>query len=86
MIEEGYVNELVSKIQTMRKDSGFEVTDRISVTLGGNAKLAAILEKNKAEVARIVLADEIHCVDADENGKSWSINDEKATISLQKTK
>ena len=86
LIEEGYVNELISKIQTMRKDSGFEVTDRISVTLGGNAKLAAILEKNKDEVSRIVLADEILCVEADENGKSWSINDEKATISLQKTK
>ncbi|MBO5653347.1 MAG: hypothetical protein J6S44_03945, partial [Clostridia bacterium] len=82
----GYVNELVSKIQTMRKDSGFEVTDRICVTLGGNAKLAAILEKNKDEVSRIVLADEILCVEADENGKSWSINDEKATISLQKSK
>ena len=86
LIEEGYVNELVSKIQTMRKDSGFEVTDRISVTLGGNAKLAAILEKNKDEVSRIVLADEILCVEADEKGKSWSINDEKATISLQKTR
>ncbi len=86
LIEEGYVNELVSKIQTMRKDSGFEVTDRITVTLGGNEKLSAIMEKNREEISRIVLADALLSVENDPEGKSWSINDEKATISLQKTK
>ena len=86
LIEEGYVNELVSKIQTMRKDSGFEVTDRITVTLGGNARLSAIMERNSEEISRIVLADALLSADNDPAGKSWSINDEKATISLQKTR
>ena len=85
LIEEGYVNELVSKIQTMRKDSGFEVTDRITVTLGGNARLSAIMERNSEEISRIVLADALLSADNDPAGKSWSINDEKATISLQKS-
>ena len=83
LIEEGYVNELVSKIQTMRKESGFEVTDRIHVTLGGNAKLAAIMQKNEAEIAAVVLADSFTYVD-EADGKSWSINDEKAVIALER--
>ena len=83
LIEEGYVNELISKIQTMRKENGYEVTDRISVTLAGNEKLAAIMQKNEAEIAKVVLADSFTYADSAE-GKSWSINDEKATILLQK--
>jgi isoleucyl-tRNA synthetase len=83
LIEEGYVNELVSKIQTMRKESGFEVTDRIHVTLGGNAKLAAIMQKNEAEIGRIVLAESFTYAEA-VDGKAWTINDEKATILLKK--
>ena len=83
LIEEGYVNELVSKIQTMRKENGYEVTDRIHVTLAGNAKLAAIMQKNEAEIAKIVLADSFTYADTAE-GKSWTINDEKAILLLKK--
>ena len=83
LIEEGYVNELISKIQTMRKESGFEVTDRIAVALGGNEKLAAILKKNEATVAAVVLADRFDYTDGAE-GKSWQINDEKATLSVMR--
>jgi len=81
LIEEGYVNELISKIQTMRKENGYDVTDRIRVTLGGNARLAAIMQKNEAQIAGVVLAESFTYTDEAE-GKAWSINDEKATIAL----
>ena len=83
LVEEGYVNELVSKIQTMRKENGYEVTDRIHVTLAGNEKLAAIMKKNEAEIAAIVLADSFTYA-ASSDGKAWTINDEKAVLLLQK--
>ena len=83
LLEEGYVNELVSKIQTMRKENGYEVTDRIHVTLAGNEKLAAIMQKNEAEIASVVLAEGFTYADTAE-GKEWAINDERATLLLKK--
>ena len=83
LIEEGYVNELVSKIQTMRKENGYEVTDRIHVTLAGNEKLAAIMQRNEKEIASVVLANGFAYADAAE-GKEWAINDERATLLLKK--
>ena len=83
LIEEGYVNELISKIQTMRKENGYDVTDRIRVTLGGNEKLAAIMQKNEETIAKVTLAESFTYADS-ADGKAWSINDEKATIALQK--
>ncbi len=83
LIEEGYVNELVSKIQTMRKENGYEVTDRIHVTLAGNAKLAAIMQKNEEEIGKIVLSESFTYAD-EADGKSWTINDEKAILFLKK--
>ncbi|MBP3437239.1 MAG: isoleucine--tRNA ligase [Clostridia bacterium] len=83
LIEEGFVNELVSKIQTMRKDSGFEVTDRIIVSIAGNARLAKIATDNKEEICRIVLANDI-LTESVEGGKEWNINGENAVISVSK--
>ena len=82
LIEEGFVKELISKIQTMRKDSDFNVTDRINVTLSGNEKLAAIAVKNFETIAAVVLADSITSGDPGENAKEWDINGEKVVISV----
>ncbi len=83
LLEEGFVNELVSKIQTMRKDSGFEVTDRIVISLSGDEKLVAIAKRNEAEIAKTVLADALEIAE-DENGKKWNINGLSAVISVRK--
>ena len=83
LIEEGFVREIVSKIQTMRKDSGFEVMDRITVHLGGNDKLAEIAAKNEAEISKIVLSDSI-VNDGAAGGKEWDMGGEKLTIAVEK--
>ncbi|MBQ3888606.1 MAG: isoleucine--tRNA ligase, partial [Clostridia bacterium] len=82
LVEEGYVNELISKIQTMRKDSGFEVTDRIDVTLTGNDKLFAVAEKNRDAIATVVLADSITAGGTAGHVKEWDINGERVTIGV----
>ncbi len=84
LIEEGFVNELISKLQNMRKDSGFEVTDRIRVGIADNDRLSDILRRNEAAVSRQVLAVEITYGHVTENKKSWTLNGEKATLSVEK--
>ncbi|MBQ1537135.1 MAG: isoleucine--tRNA ligase, partial [Ruminococcus sp.] len=81
--EEGFVRELISKIQTMRKDSGFEVMDHITVTLAGNEKLSALAERNKDTICHDVLAVSINSA-ASAEGKDWDINGEKVTIAVAK--
>ncbi|MGN0633809.1 MAG: isoleucine--tRNA ligase, partial [Oscillospiraceae bacterium] len=81
LIEEGFVRELISKIQTMRKDSGFEVMDHIVVTLAGNEKLSQIAERNKETISHDVLAENIISADS-ADGKEWDINGEKVTIAV----
>jgi len=83
LIEEGFVRELISKIQTMRKDSGFEVLDRIIVFHSGSDKIADIFEKNSADIKRDVLADEIRSGEG-QFSKEWNINGEKVVLSVQK--
>lgn len=83
LIEEGFVYEIISKIQTMRKDAGFEVMDHIRVYSDGNEKIAAIMEKNQTAIADKVLAEDIRKGTA-ENAKEWSINGEKVTLSVEK--
>lgn len=83
LIEEGFVRELISKVQTMRKENGFEVTDHIIVCLAGNDKLRAIVEKNEAFFKRVVLADEIDYSAADGAAKEWNINGEKVTLAVK---
>ena len=84
LVEEGYVYELISKIQTMRKESGFEVMDHIRVSLSGNEKLSEVAAANEAVIAGKVLAEKIEKDAALANEKKWDINGEKVTIGVQK--
>lgn len=83
LIEEGFVRELVSKIQTMRKDSGFEVLDRIKVYYSGNDTIAKVFADNKDSIATDVLADDI-CEGTSDISKEWNINGEKVVLSVEK--
>ncbi len=84
LIEEGFAAEVISKIQTMRKDSGFEVMDHITVSLSGNDKIADIVMKNKEAIATKVLADDIVTGESFEISKEWNVNGEKVTIAVKK--
>ncbi len=84
LIEEGFVYEVISKIQTMRKDAGFEVMDHIKVSVNGNAKVAQIVMKNKPAIAEKVLADEIFTDTETSNAKEWNVNGEKVIIGVEK--
>ncbi len=83
LIEEGFVRELISKIQTMRKEAGFEVMDHIRFALAGNARLSAIISRNADEIKAEVLADEIGDTLSGYE-KEWDINGEPAALSVQK--
>ena len=83
LIEEGFVREIVSKIQTMRKDSGFEVMDNINIYVSGNAKVVAIAEKNAVEIMGETLGKSL--VNAENAGaKEWDINGKKLSIAVEK--
>ena len=85
LIEKGYVREVISKLQTMRKEAGFGVVDRISVSYQTTEKLAAVLAKNAAAVSDSVLATSM-TEGTLEGGyaKEWNINGEKATLTVRK--
>ncbi len=83
LIEEGYVREIISKVQTMRKESGFEVMDHIVLSLTGNDKLFELAHRNRDQICTDVLADEIKA-GAAANSKEWDINGEKVTIGVTK--
>ena len=85
LIEEGFVREVISKVQTMRKDSDFNVMDRISVSIVGSDKIRRILEGDNGEFANAVLCDALTFDDGLEGiSKDWSINGEKVTITIKK--
>ena len=84
LIEEGFVNEVISKLQTMRKDSDFDVTDHIKVYVNNNDKIAEVVKNNEAEIAKIVLGDEFVYAQDGANAKSWDINGEKVNLSVEK--
>ncbi len=84
LIEEGFVRELVSKIQTMRKEAGFEVMDRIKVYVSGNDKIADIMERNSAQIKGVVLADEIIRDGMAGYEKDWNINGEDVRLSVER--
>ena len=85
LIEEGFVRELISKIQTMRKEAGFEVMDRISVGYSGNDRIKEIFEKNSDIISGETLADSITEGDIPEGyKKEWNINGEKVSLSVKK--
>ncbi len=83
LIEEGNVREIISKIQTMRKDSGFEVMDRIRVAFSGNSAILDIANRNAAEICDETLSDDIS-EGTLEFSKEWNINGEKVTLSVEK--
>jgi len=83
LIEEGFVRELISKIQTMRKEAGFEVMDHIRFALAGNDRLGGVVQRNADEIKSEVLADEIGDTLSGYQ-KEWDINGEKAVLSVQK--
>ena len=80
LIEEGFVREIVSKVQTMRKEADFNVTDRIKVYHDGNAKIAEILAAN--DIKGDVLAEEVVAGKGGELSKEWNINGEKVTLGV----
>ncbi len=84
LIEEGFIREIVSKIQTMRKDAGFEVMDHIRVSQTGNDKIKAILERNADEIKPEVLAEELLLDIANGFTKEWNINGETVTLGVEK--
>ena len=84
LIEEGFVYEIISKIQTMRKDAGFEVMDHIRVSINGNEKLSAVADKNRDAIAGKVLADELTANKEYAVTKEWSVNGENVGISIEK--
>ena len=83
LIEEGFVREIISKVQTMRKENGFEVTDRITVFAQGNEKIAKLMQDNAETVKKITLADELVYDKLDGFTKEWNINGEKVTLGVK---
>lgn len=84
LIEEGFVRELVSKLQNMRKDSGFEVMDHIKVYVSGNGKISEIFKNNEEYIKGQVLADEIRDGADCDNSKEWNINGETVKLGVEK--
>lgn len=83
LIEEGFVREIISKVQTMRKENGFEVTDRITIFAQGNEKIAKLMQDNAETIKKITLADELVYDKLDGFTKEWNINGEKVTLGVK---
>ena len=84
LIEEGFVREIISKIQTMRKEAGFEVMDHIKVYVKDNDKMANLMRKNESEIIRVVMADAIVYNLTQGYEKAWDINGETMTLAVEK--
>ena len=84
LVEEGFVLEIISKIQTMRKEADFEVTDRIKVSFAGNEKVADIALRNQAAIAGKVLAESMATGETLAVAKEWNVNGENVTISVER--
>ena len=82
LLEEGFVREIISKVQTMRKENGYEVTDHIAVGLKGNEKLENLVKKNESFLKDITLADKVTYGETSGHEKEWNINGETVTISV----
>ena len=84
LIEEGFVREIISKIQTMRKEAGFEVMDKIVVYAHGNDKIQDVMKTHEDEIKSEVLADEMVLGETDRYVKEWNINKEAVTMGVKK--
>ena len=85
LIEEGFVRELISKIQTMRKEAGFEVMDHISVFQDGNDRIAGLIKEHADEIKTEVMADHISIGAMSGFVKEWNINGENVMLGVEKT-
>ena len=86
LIAEGFVREIISKVQTMRKEAGFEVMDKIILYSMNNDKIARILADNKDQICSEVLANDIVLGEAKGYVKEWNINEEKVTMGVERDK
>ena len=85
LLEEGFVREIVSKVQTMRKDAGFEVLDQIDVYVSGSEKIQQILEKNAKSIKKDVLCRAfVFSADSSVSMKDWNINGERVSFGVKK--
>ena len=84
LIQEGFVREIISKVQTMRKEAGFEVMDKIIVYAKDNDKIMDIMKANQDEIKREVLAENIILGEAEGYIKEWNINKEAVTLGVSK--
>ena len=84
LIEEGFVRELISKIQTMRKEAGFEVMDKIRVGVKNNDRIIEIFRKHGDEIRSEVLAEEVTVGETSGYEKEWNINSEHVTLSVER--
>jgi len=84
LIEEGFVRELISKVQTMRKEAGFEVVDHILLSQTGNERIAEIIKKNEAVIKNDTLADEIVYNNVEGYTKDWNLNGENTSLGVSK--
>jgi isoleucyl-tRNA synthetase len=84
LVEEGFVREIISKVQTMRKEAGFEVMDKIRVYVKNNEVVREIFEKHEQEISSEVLAAEVIYDETDGYEKEWNINSEKVTLAVKK--
>ncbi len=84
LIEEGFVREVVSKVQTMRKEAGFEVMDRIRIGCKGNDKIADLITRNEDSIKKDVLANEFTKDTVSGYVKEWNVNGETVTLSVEK--
>ena len=84
LIEEGFVREVISKIQTMRKEAGFEVMDHISVYQANNDKIAELMKSNADEIKNEVMADHIHLGEMKGFTKEWNINGETVMLGVER--
>ena len=83
LIAEGFVREIISKVQTMRKDADFNVTDHINVTIKGSEKLEKIIADHLGDIAGDVLADSVKLAEPEGTVKEWDINGENAVIGVK---
>jgi len=84
LLEEGMVREIVSKIQTMRKEAGFEVMDHIAIAVKDNDKVDAIFDRNSAVIMDETLCDTKADLDDGFYSKEWNLNGEKVTLGVKK--
>ena len=84
LLEEGFIREIISKVQTMRKEAGFEVMDHIRISAEGNAKIEDLLKNHKEEILPEVLAEDLVFNDKIGYSKEWNINGENVTLGVEK--